>query len=88
MINPNWYDQEPFYDGSQHCDDYYCHTDKGYNIPLIIAEAQRLERGETKFKLIIHSDGQNDPVCGGCNYLLDDDFNFCPHCGANIIWEK
>lgn len=48
-MTPNeWWKEEPYYDKGQHCDDYYCHTDKGYNIEAIIEEVKRREREEAK----------------------------------------
>lgn len=78
-MTPNeWWKEEPYYDKGQHCDDYYCHTDKGYNIEAIIEEVKRREKKRAKF-------GMTDVViCESCQHSVKEVDNYCRNCGAKL----
>lgn len=98
MTNPNWWDEEP-YISIPRCnkqDDCPCHDLIAYNIPAIIAEVEK--RGETRVTNVnginqycgVHWDCEKClKQCNACKAEFQTSgeiFNFCPHCGAKIIW--
>jgi hypothetical protein len=62
-----------------------------YNVPLIIEEAKRRERGETK--IVQMKDGSEKRMCGACekeiplSVLMVLPPRFCPCCGLKINWK-
>lgn len=90
MTNPNWWDVEPFAK-QNHCVAQYDCDCKGldHDLPLIIEEVKRRERGETTVKDM----GRGELFarwfkCLSCDSdEIIEDTVFCPHCGLKINWK-
>ena len=36
----------------------------------------------------IYKDKDGDYCCGNCDYLLDEDYMYCPCCGEKLDWRE
>lgn len=54
-----------------------------------IIKMRRKKHLSTKPELVLHKEGQ-DPIyrCGNCKRYIENEFDYCPKCGTEILWEN